>query len=318
MPVESLFLSLSQSPQWSVGQGVLANTWLQSACRAFNIGFIDNFNLFWGCSFFFRSYGLHPCTLGSNMLAATCCTTHLLTHCWHKCTRTLCASLTFTLPFLHYTRPPFLCPGGTEQHPHHQIQNFTNYTQGCFRPNCVFNFLLERHDERTFSTDIKMAVLNVCSLWNKSFIINDVILDNNLDSILLTETCLALTHLLFSLMLPHQILTFYFLPEGAKKEAELHQSLKTPCCQIKSFFNKYLSFEYHAFVLSSPPILCMKAYRPPRYSTSSNSEFSELLSITHSNYNRILITGDFNLHLDNSSDTMSREFLNLLHCLDFN
>ena len=190
MPVESLFLSLSQSPQWSVGQGVLANTWLQSACRAFNIGFIDNFNLFWGCSFFFRSYGLHPCTLGSNMLAATCCTTHLLTHCWHKCTRTLCASLTFTLPFLHYTRPPFLCPGGTEQHPHHQIQNFTNYTQGCFRPNCVFNFLLERHDERTFSTDIKMAVLNVHSQI-KSFIINDVILDNNLDSILLTETWLG-------------------------------------------------------------------------------------------------------------------------------
>lgn len=62
----------------------------------------------------------------------------------------------------------------------------------------------------------------------------------------------------------------------------------------------------------------MTVYRPPRYSTSFNSEFSELLSITHSNYNRILITGDFNLHIDNSSDPMSREFLNLLHCLDFN
>ena len=61
----------------------------------------------------------------------------------------------------------------------------------------------------------------------------------------------------------------------------------------------------------------MTVYRAPRYSTSFNSEFSELLSITHRNYNRILISGDFNLHIDNSSDPMSREFLNLLHCLDF-
>ena len=42
-----------------------------------------------------------------------------------------------------------------------------------------------------FSTDIKVAVLNMCSLLNKSFIINDAILDINLDSILLTETWLG-------------------------------------------------------------------------------------------------------------------------------
>ncbi len=46
-------------------------------------------------------------------------------------------------------------------------------------------------------------------------------------------------------------------------------------------------------------------------------EFSELLSIIHTKYNRIIITGDFNLHVDNISDPMSREFLNLLNCLDF-
>ena len=42
-----------------------------------------------------------------------------------------------------------------------------------------------------FNTDIKMAVLNMCSLLNKSLIINDVLLDNNLDSMLLTETWLG-------------------------------------------------------------------------------------------------------------------------------
>lgn len=44
--------------------------------------------------------------------------------------------------------------------------------------------------ERTFSTNINLAVLNVHSLLNKSFIINDLILDSKLDGILLTETWL--------------------------------------------------------------------------------------------------------------------------------
>uniref|UniRef100_A0A672IAL3 Reverse transcriptase domain-containing protein n=1 Tax=Salarias fasciatus TaxID=181472 RepID=A0A672IAL3_SALFA len=54
-----------------------------------------------------------------------------------------------------------------------------------------------------------------------------------------------------------------------------------------------------------------------QYSSLFICEFSELLTIIHSKYSRILITGDFNLHLDDNSDSMSREFLNLLNCLDF-
>lgn len=46
------------------------STWLQSACRAHDTGFIDNFNLFWNRSSFFKADGLHPNRLGSRMLAA--------------------------------------------------------------------------------------------------------------------------------------------------------------------------------------------------------------------------------------------------------
>ncbi|KAK0131111.1 hypothetical protein N1851_034186 [Merluccius polli] len=46
------------------------NTWLQSTCRAHNIGLIDNFNLFWNRSSLFRTDGVHPNWLGSQMLAA--------------------------------------------------------------------------------------------------------------------------------------------------------------------------------------------------------------------------------------------------------
>ena len=46
------------------------NTWLQSTCRARNIGFIDNFNLFWNRPSFYRADGVHPNRLGSRMLTA--------------------------------------------------------------------------------------------------------------------------------------------------------------------------------------------------------------------------------------------------------
>uniref|UniRef100_A0A3B4YB75 SGNH hydrolase-type esterase domain-containing protein n=1 Tax=Seriola lalandi dorsalis TaxID=1841481 RepID=A0A3B4YB75_SERLL len=35
------------------------HTWLHSACSAHNISFIDNFNLFWNCSSFFWTDGVH-------------------------------------------------------------------------------------------------------------------------------------------------------------------------------------------------------------------------------------------------------------------
>uniref|UniRef100_A0A3B4TPX6 SGNH hydrolase-type esterase domain-containing protein n=1 Tax=Seriola dumerili TaxID=41447 RepID=A0A3B4TPX6_SERDU len=39
------------------------HTWLHSACSAHNISFIDNFNLFWNCSSFFWTDGVHPNSL---------------------------------------------------------------------------------------------------------------------------------------------------------------------------------------------------------------------------------------------------------------
>lgn len=46
------------------------HTWLLSSCRAHNVGFIDNFNLFWARNSLFKSDGLHPSFTGSKLLAA--------------------------------------------------------------------------------------------------------------------------------------------------------------------------------------------------------------------------------------------------------
>ena len=69
---------------------------------------------------------------------------------------------TDTLPLTHLYPPPptlytqpILSPRGTGQHPQNSNQTFTKQIKPrtVFRPNCVFNIPLKRHDERTFSTD---------------------------------------------------------------------------------------------------------------------------------------------------------------------
>ena len=61
----------------------------------------------------------------------------------------------------------------------------------------------------------------------------------------------------------------------------------------------------------------MTVYRPPKRCTSFISDFSELLTIIHTTYERVIISGDFNVHMDNKSDTFTMEFLNLLNFINF-
>ena len=64
-------------------------------------------------------------------------------------------------------------------------------------------------------------------------------------------------------------------------------------------------------------MLLINIYRPPKYTASFLTDISELLSVCFTNHDRILITGDFNLHIDNDSDCNAMDFLQLLHSFDF-
>src|SRR4029434_3377684 len=89
------------------------------------------------------------------------------------------------------------------------------------------------------------------------------------------------------------------------------------CCRSISF-DDFASFEYHAIVLKcQPPALTVTVYRPPKQYPTFLTDFSELLSIIHTNYDKISITGDFNIHVDNGNDSKARDFMNLLNSMDF-
>ncbi len=59
-------------------------------------------------------------------------------------------------------------------------------------------------------------------------------------------------------------------------------------------------------------------YRPPKQNPGFISEFFELLTLCVTSYDKILIVGDFNIHVDNKSNRKVMEFfLEVLHSFSF-
>ena len=163
-----------------------------------------------------------------------------------------------------------------------------------------------------------MALLNVRSLSNKTFIINDLISDNKIDCMFLTETWLSADGPATLLEASPTNYNFSFSARSGKRGGGTATILSAALSFKNITFEEYASFEYHCLVFNSPPVLCVTVYRPPKRCSTFISDFSELLSIIHNNFNRAIILGDFNLHIDNQSDSLASEFLNMLNCMNFN
>ncbi|KAJ0055115.1 hypothetical protein NL108_009851 [Boleophthalmus pectinirostris] len=163
----------------------------------------------------------------------------------------------------------------------------------------------------------KMGLLNVRSLANKSFIINDMIVDEALDCMFLTETWTGTDGAVTLNETTPPNYSYSYSSRLNKKGGGTAIILSAKHNFKNIHFNQYPSFEHHSLALTNPSILLICIYRPPKHSSSFTADFSDLLSIAHSNYNRIIIVGDFNLHIDVKSDSLATDFLNLLNCMNF-
>ena len=78
-------------------------------------------------------------------------------------------------------------------------------------------------------------------------------------------------------------------------------------------FGEFLSFEYLSAIFKcSPQILLTILYRPPQHSTVFFNELAELFSIITTEFDSLVIAGDFNIHVDNSEDNRAKELSVLL------
>ena len=199
------------------------NTWLQSTCRIHNIGFIDNFNLFWSRPSLFRPDGLHLNNSGSTVLAAniqhaiqtaaprnwqlTCPTPHLEPSSSSPPTLTAHSAVSLTSspwePTQVLTLPMAQCPSHGPLSP-----------SGCHKPTStpVINSipipvvishckLIHPHivhsvlaiparsaNTKPDTSNLTFGLFNICSLTNKGPLLFDLQNDHKFDFFYLTET----------------------------------------------------------------------------------------------------------------------------------
>ncbi len=80
------------------------------------------------------------------------------------------------------------------------------------------------------------------------------------------------------------------------------------------------SFSFEAQLLKmdlNGPLLCVLVYRPPKVSTTFIHELSEFLSNQVSRCDRLLVLGDFNIHVCCPSKPMVKNFMSLMDSLNF-
>ena len=113
------------------------------------------------------------------------------------------------------------------------------------------------------------------------------------------------------------IITLIFSVRKGKKGGGTGSIFSTSFAAKQIGFYLFTTFEYHAFVFSSPSIICITVYRPPKKCAAFIHVFSEFLSILYTSYNMIIISGDFNVHTDVGSDCIARDFIDLLNFMDY-
>ena len=167
---------------------------------------------------------------------------------------------------------------------------------------------------RPATRQLKLALFNARSLANKSFLINNLISSYKLDFLFVTETWLdkeSKAPILIESTPPN--FRSLDVVRTHKKGGGIATFFRDIFNCKQTSFGEFLSFEYLSVIFKcSPRILLIILYRPPQYSAIFFNELAELLSIVTTEFDVLIIAGDFNIHVDNSEDNRTKELSVLL------
>ncbi|XP_065809456.1 uncharacterized protein [Labrus bergylta] len=162
-------------------------------------------------------------------------------------------------------------------------------------------------------TSANFGLLNIRSLNNKSFICLDFINHNNLDFFIVTETWLTMGDCSPLIEATPPDFTHLHQPRMSGRGggvAVIHRK-DFKCSPISH--THFTSFEHLGFIVNlKDPVLILIIYRPPRPNNVFIAEFSEFLSHFISKYDKILVLGDFNIHVCCPSQSLAGDFMDIL------
>jgi len=162
-------------------------------------------------------------------------------------------------------------------------------------------------------TTVQMALINARSVVNKTFILNDYYVSSGLDFLFITETWLNDADMSpIAELVPNgcsYLSTSRSNRRGGGLAVIFNNKMKCKLLPVETF----MSFEVQLMKIDLPlPVLCALIYRPPSYNKNFIDDFYEFLSVIVPSADRILIMGDFNIHVCCPGKPMTKEFLNLV------
>ncbi|XP_055512319.1 uncharacterized protein LOC129709775 [Leucoraja erinacea] len=161
---------------------------------------------------------------------------------------------------------------------------------------------------------VKIALVNARSLVNKTFILKDFFESRGLDLLCVTETWLGVGESsAFAEMLPLDC-CYLNSPRTSGRGGGLATVFRSHFkCKQLLLSSSLASFELSLFELvGSNTVLCALVYRPPKYNKDFLNDFSIFLAEIMPRYDRVLIVGDFNVHVCCPEKPMAKDFLNLI------
>ena len=152
------------------------------------------------------------------------------------------------------------------------------------------------------------------SLTNKSFVVNQLVSDKNISFMFLTETWLKDDGAATFIEACPSDYKFLHAPRPKKRGGGVAILFSNKFNCTKMNLGSFSSFEYMAMrVQANLKLIIIVLYRPPKFSSSFLSDFSTFMSDVLTNYDKAIIAGDFNIHVNKSDDAIAKSFLDTLN-----
>ena len=183
-----------------------------------------------------------------------------------------------------------------------------------------------KHREKDFNVKSSYFGLLICrSVCNKAIILKDYIVERNFDIFAITETWLRpgdIDGITIGDLVPNGY-CFYHAPREGRGGGVGVMLKRTLMVVSTEYFTNFRSVEAIGIQMKvlSKDVYIVIIYRPP-LSSGNNSmncfmeEFSSLLEDYVVKSGSLLIAGDFNFHIDNSSDVSTTNFIYLLEAFN--